>query len=224
MSIFDRIRRITQANIERLLDKAEPPEKELESRVRELEETIFQGRESAAAYGASFKRLENQMMQLEQKQAELKVQAENSLRINDEAGARAALTEKVKISERISQLRGGVEQGRSTYLMLKDNIIALQEQLKAAKLKLDELKARKSVAMAQSDFEKQFGRVSMAAQSNGGFSRFEDDVIAKEAEAEIRRDMNDDAMSQAQLTRKSRQLQVDAELQMLKDGLENNNR
>ncbi len=220
MSIFDRIRRITQANIDRLLDKVEPPEKELESRIKELEETILQGRESAAAYGASFKRLESQMLELEQKQAELKVQAENAVRINDEAGARAALTEKVKVAERISQLKGGVEQGRNTYITLKDNIIALQEQLKAARLKFGELKARKHIAAAQNDFDRQFGRIAGASDSPVSFDRFEDDVFESEAEVEIRRDINGQAMSEAQLARKSRQLQVEAELQSLKDSLQ----
>lgn len=220
MSIFDRIRRITQANIDRLLDKVEPPEKELESRIKELEETILQGRESAAAYGASFKRLESQMIGLEQKQAELKIQAQNSLKVNDDAGARAALTEKVKVTERINQLRGGVEQGRNTYLNLKENILALQEQLKAAKVKFEELKARKAVASAQNDFDRKFGKVVGASGDSVSFDRFEDDVLVSEAEVEIRGDINGQAMSDAQLARKSRQLQVEAELQSLKDDLQ----
>ena len=64
MSIFDRMRRITKANINWLLDKVEPPEKELESKIKELEETVQEGRESAASYGATFKRLQRELEQL----------------------------------------------------------------------------------------------------------------------------------------------------------------
>jgi phage shock protein A len=60
MSIFDRIRRIAGANINWLLDKVEVPEQELESKIKELQETIQEGRESAAAYGATFRRLEQE--------------------------------------------------------------------------------------------------------------------------------------------------------------------
>ncbi len=57
MSIFDRMRRITKANINWLLDKVEPPEKERGWKMKELEQTVLEGRESAASYGATFKRL-----------------------------------------------------------------------------------------------------------------------------------------------------------------------
>ncbi len=40
MSIFDRIRRITKANVNWLLDQAEPAEQELESKIKELEDTL----------------------------------------------------------------------------------------------------------------------------------------------------------------------------------------
>ena len=49
MSILDRMRRITKANINWLLDKVEPAEQELESKIKELEETVQEGRESAAS-------------------------------------------------------------------------------------------------------------------------------------------------------------------------------
>ncbi|MHC4119309.1 MAG: PspA/IM30 family protein [Planctomycetota bacterium] len=49
MSIFDRMRRITKANLNWLLDKVEPAEQELESKIKELAETVQEGRESAAS-------------------------------------------------------------------------------------------------------------------------------------------------------------------------------
>ena len=38
MSIFERIQRIAKANVNWLLDKAEPAEQELESKITEIEE------------------------------------------------------------------------------------------------------------------------------------------------------------------------------------------
>src|SRR5210317_1042728 len=96
MSIFDRIQRIAKANINWLLDKAEPAEQELESKIKEIEEAILEGRESAATYGATFRRMETEMQQLEQQQADLVANAQNALKTGNEEAARKALADKVK--------------------------------------------------------------------------------------------------------------------------------
>ena len=114
MSIFDRIQRVTKANINWLLDKIEPAEQELESRIKEIEETIIEGRESAATYGATFRRLEHELGQLQSRQADLTAKAETAIKAGKEPVARNALAEKVKLAERISQMSPGIEQGRKT--------------------------------------------------------------------------------------------------------------
>lgn len=218
MSILDRIRRIAEANINWLLDKAEVPEKELESKIKELGEAIQEGRESAASYGATFRRLENEYESLRQREKELSQRAAQALKAGDEATARQALTEKVSLSERAAQIAPGIEKGRKTFEMLRDNLIRLQEQLKAAKLKLADLKARKRTAEAQKAFDLHLGQ-TMGLGGGVAFDRLEDEVLQTEAEAEIRQEMQGDALSDVELAQRSRELQVDAELQALKDEL-----
>ncbi len=220
MSIFDRMRRITKANINWLLDKVEPPEQELESKIKELEETVLEGRESAASYGATFKRMQRELEQLKAQQADLKAEAERVLKAGDEGTARKALTEKVKLAERISQIRPGVEHGSKTYDILRDNIVKLQEQLKAAKLKLQDLRARKRVAEAQNAFEQQLGKTVAVGDEGVAFDRLEDEVLQTEAEVEIRQEIHSDALTDIQLAERSRDLQVEAELEAMKDFLE----
>jgi phage shock protein A len=220
MSILDRMRRITKANINWFLDKVEPAEQELESKIKELEETVQEGRESAASYGATFKRLQRELEQLERQQGDLKAKAETALKAGDEAAARKALTEKVKLSERISQIQPGVEHGSKTYNILRDNIVKLQEQLKAAKVKLQDLRARKRVAEAQNAFEQQLGKTVAVGGDAMAFDRLEDEVLEAEAEVEIRQEIHSDAMTDVQLAERSRDLQVEAELQAMKDLLE----
>ncbi len=219
MSIFDRIRRIVKANMNLLLDKVEVAEQELDSRIKELEETIHEGRESAASYGATFKRLEHEAQQLGQKQQDLASEAEKALSAGDEAMARKVLSEKIKLSERIAQIVPGIEQGRRTFEMLRDNIIKLQEQLKAAKLKLQDLRSRKRVADAQQAFEEHLGK-TMSVSGNGmAFDRLEDEVLQTEAEIEIRQEIRGDTLSDMELAENSRKLQVEAELEAMKDRL-----
>lgn len=220
MSILDRMRRITKANINWLLDKVEPAEQELESKIKELEETVQEGRESAASYGATFKRMQRELDQLKGRQSDLKAEAERALKAGDEGTARKALTEKVKLSERISQIQPGVEHGSRTYEMLRDNIVKLQEQLKAAKLKLQDLRARQRVAEAQNAFEQHLDKTVAVGGGGVVFDRLEDEVMQTEAEVEIRQEIHSDALTDRQLAERSRDLQVEAELEAMKDLLE----
>jgi phage shock protein A len=221
MSIFDRIQRIAKANINWFLDKAEPAEQELESKVKELEETIFEGRESAATYGATFKRLEHEMENLRANETELTNKAEIAIKAGDDDAARKAITEKVRLSERIAQLKPGVEKGKKTYEMLRSNIIKLQEQLKMAKLKLADLRARQDVADAQRAFDKHLNTATSLSPDGVSFDRLEDEVMQKEAEVEINQEMRGDSLTDIELAQRSRQLQVEAELQAIKEKLAN---
>jgi phage shock protein A len=220
MSILDRMRRITKANINWLLDKVEPAEQELESKIKELEETVQEGRESAASYGATFKRLQRELEQFKRQQSDLKAEAERALKVGDEDTARKVLTEKIKLSERISQIQPGVEHGSKTYDLLRDNIVKLQEQLKAAKVKLQDLRARKRVAEAQNAFEQHLGKTVAVGGEGMAFDRLEDEVLQTEAELEIRQEIHSDALTDIQLAERSRDLQVEAELQAMKDIME----
>ena len=220
MSILDRIQRIAKANINWLLDKVELPEQELESKIKELEETLQEGRESAASYGATFRRLERELEDLRSQQQNLTKDAEQALKAKDENVARKLLTEKVKLSERIAQIMPGVEQGRKTFEMLKDNMIKLQDQLKAAKVKLGDLKARKRAAEAQKAFDQQLSKTTALGSDGVAFERLEDEVLQTEAEVEIRQEIQSGAMSDMELAARSRDLQVEAELQAMKERLE----
>ena len=220
MSIFERIQRIAKANINWLLDKAEPAEQELAAKMKEIGEAILEGRESAATYGATFRRLETQMQQLTEQQADLTKQAENALKAGDETAARKALGEKVKLAERIAQMKPGLDRGKQTYQMLRDNLVKLQEQLKAAKLKFEDLKARKRTAEAQKAFDKHFNQAVGMDPDGASFDRLEDDVLQSEAEVEINQELRGDSLTDIELAQKAREMQVEAELQELKDKLE----
>lgn len=220
MSIFDRIRRITKSNVNWLLDMAEPAEQELEARIRELEETLMEGRESAAAYGATCRRLANELSQLKTREAECLQRAEAAMKAGDEKTARAVLQQKVQLSERIAQMTPGAEKAQHTFEKLRDNLVVLQQQLKDAKLKLQDLRTRLKIADAQKQFDAHLQK-SVSTHPDGlAFERLEDQVAQREAEVEIRAELQAGAMSDYELDRQSRDLQVEAELQALKDKLD----
>jgi len=220
MSIFDRVRRIAKANVNWLLDVVEPAQNELDNKIKELEETILEGRESAASYGATFRRLENELEALKNQLLGLTQKAQTALKAGNEAAARAALTEKVKLAERIAQMQPGVEKGRKSYEMLRANIIKLQEQLKTAKLKHQDLVARKRAADAQKDFDEKFDKATSLSPDGVSFDRLEEDVLQSEAQVEINQEIRGDSLSELEMAEHSRQMQVDSELEALRAELE----
>jgi phage shock protein A len=222
MSILDRIRRITKANINWLLDKAEPAEQELEEKIKELEETLLEGRESAASYGATFKRLERELDGLKQQQQECSKKAETALKVGDEDTARAELQIRVELSERIAQISPGVEKGKKTFEMLRENLTKLQQQLKDAKLKLQDLRTRKRVADAQKAFDEHLQKATSMSPEGVAFDRLEEQVEQTETEVEIRGQMQAGTLTDYELAQKSRELQVEAELSEMKERLEKN--
>lgn len=218
MAIFERINRIIKSNVNWLLDLVEPAEKELESKIKELEEVIQEGRESAAMYGSAYKRIAGELVELENRMDMLVSDATTALAGGDEAHARKLLEEKVRVDQKIAQLAPSVDKGRKSYELLNDNIHKLQDQLKQANLKLRNLRARNDIAQAQNEFEKKLGHSGV---SDFGFERLEDEVLTKEAEVEVRGQMRGDSLSDRDLQERSRELQVEAELQELRAKLEN---
>jgi len=216
MSIFERVQRIAKANINWLLDKAEPPEQELESKIKELAEAIGEGRECAASYGATFRRMQREHEQFAAQRDEWQQRAEQAIAGGDEAVARQALAEKVRLGERIARLEPGIEQGRRTYEQLRDNLLKLQDQLKAAKLKLEELRSRHRAAEAHKAFGKHLDKAASVSGEGVAFDRLSEQVDQAEAEVEILEEIRGDAMGELDLEQRARDLQIEAELRAIK--------
>ena len=216
MSIFDRIRRITKANVHRLLDQAEPPEQELQEQIEELTGTIQEGKAAAATYGATFRRMEKEADQFTRQQADLLAGAEAAVRTGDEASARKLLTEKVHVAERLGRLRPGLDEGRKTYDSLRASLARLQDNLRDARLKLAELRSRQRCAEARKVFHQQADAVGGLADGTGMFDRLEDQVLQTEAEADVAADIDSAGVD---LEQRSRELQIEAELAAMKDRL-----
>jgi phage shock protein A len=220
MSIIDRIRRIAQANIQNLLDKADTPEMALQEKIEELENTIGEAKEALVGYAVSRKRLEMERDHSRRAVTEWMHKAEMELKSCRESAARNALALRIRSRERADRLDGMIEQSLRTYEELKENLVILNDHLRAARLSLSELQMRKKAAEAQKAFGGKLDKALTLSGGNMNFSTFEDEVLKAEMEVEINREIRSDmAAIEREIEQKTVESIVDSELEILKKRL-----
>jgi phage shock protein A len=220
MSIIDRIRRIAQANIHSLLDKVDTPEMAIQDKIGELEKAISEAKEALAAFGVSQKRLEMEQANSERAVTEWTQKAESELKGGKEAAARNALVYRIRSKERADRLGGMLDQSRKTYAELKENLVVLTDQLKAAKISLSELQSRKKAAEAQKAFGGKLDKAMAVSGRDLNFSPYEEEVLQAEMEVEIEREVRGEmATIEKEIEQREVDSIVDAELEELKKKL-----
>lgn len=217
MSILERIKRLSKANINDALDRLESPEKNLKQRIRELEEAIKEARNAAASFAVSFKKSEKEQEQLKRLKAEWERKAEQTVKLGDEPAARQALEAKLKIDERLREIEPTIQRSSETYRQLRGNIEKLNNQLSDSKMRMAELVSRQQAAVAQKSFSASLGKSSSLAAEGDEFRKMEEHVLHREAEAEIEQDIRGDLSEiEDSIAKQSQKLQVDSELEALK--------
>jgi len=220
MSIIDRIRRIAQANIHSLLDKADTPEMVIQDKIGELEKTMSEAKEALAAFAVSQKRLEMEQANSERAVAEWNKKAELEIKGGKEAAARNALVYRIRSKERADRLGGMLDQSRKTYEELKENLVVLSDKLRAAKISLSELRSRKKAAEAQKAFGGTLDKAAAVSGRDLNFSPFEEEVLQAEMEVEIDREVRGGMASiEREIEQQEVDSKVDAELEALKNKL-----
>ena len=164
--------------------------------------------------------MEKEQEQRKRLKAEWEQKAESSLKLGDEGMAKNALSEKIRIEERIKNYEPSIKRSAEIYKQLRDSLAPLHDQLAEAKMKLSELGSRKQAAMAQKTFGDNSGKAPSLTVDGEHFEKMEEQVLQAESEVEIERELRGDtAGTETSLEKKTQQLQVDAELAKLKKRL-----
>ncbi|MFP4354955.1 MAG: PspA/IM30 family protein [Phycisphaerae bacterium] len=218
-SILGHINRVLKSNVRWLIDKAGGPVVECEHRIGQIEQAIEAGRAAASNYAATYHRLERKSQQYRQSQDRLLAEAREALCEGQEDRARKLVVRKVELEERIASLQPGIHRGQEAYERLCRSLGDLQNQLIQAQTRLAELKDRKTAAEAEIEFDR-----ALVGKSSGGLGEalepLEEQVESAESEAEVRRDMRDEEGLDRALRLQSREMQVEAELESLRDRLD----
>ena len=149
MSIFSRLSDIINANINSLLEKAEEPEKIIRLMIQEMEDTLVEIRSAAAKCIADKKEHIRHTAYLEREQQEWARRAELAVRSDREDLARAALTEKQAVSDKMELMQGEMESLDTQLNKLNEDITKLQSKLSDAKKRQRSIAIRHKTATSQ---------------------------------------------------------------------------
>lgn len=149
MGIFSRFSDIINANINAVLEKAEDPEKIIRLMIQEMEDTLVEIRSAAAKCIADRKELERHIDHLEHEQEEWARRAELAVRRDREDLARAALTEKQAIADRVEHMKGELESLDGQLEKFNADITQLQGKLNDAKTRQRSIVIRHKTASSQ---------------------------------------------------------------------------
>jgi phage shock protein A len=188
MSIFKRLRDISLAAVNDVIDRAEDPVKMLNQYLRDMEDDIADAEISVAkqiAIEKKFKHQYEESQEMVEKRAE---QAIKALDAGNEDLARRALQDKKEHKAKADELL-------TTHENAKANADQLRKQLSEMKDEFDKMKNKKDLLIARAESAKAQKSINQAMSGFGkdtgakGFDRMNDKVMQMEAEAEASNDL-----------------------------------
>lgn len=183
MGIFKRLRDMTMASINDLLDKAEDPVKMLNQFLRDMEEDILEAEAAVAKQIAIEKKFKQQYEEAEELVTRREEQAVKALEQGNEDLARRALQDKKEHQARYDELK-------TLYTTAKANADQLRSQLAEMKDEFGKMKNKKDLLVARAETAKAQKSINQAMTGFGvdnaakGFDRMTEKVMQMEAEAQ----------------------------------------
>lgn len=182
MGVFKRLRDLTMASINDLLDKAEDPVKMLNQFLRDMEEDIQEAESGVAKQIAIEMKFKQQFEEAEDMVQKRTEQAMKALEQGNEDLARRALEDKKTHQARYDELK-------IQYTTAKTNADQLRSQLTEMKDEYNKLKNKKDLLIARAEAAKAQKQINQAMSGFGsdnaakGFDRMSEKVLQMEAEA-----------------------------------------
>jgi phage shock protein A len=215
MALFKRVRDITAANVNDLLDRAEDPVKMINQFVRDMETDINEAEVSVAKQIAMEKRFEEQKNEATALVAKRQEQAEKALEIGNEELARKALQDKKDQQAKLDLYTSEYEKAKELADELRKKLDDMKDQFNKMKAKREMLIARADAAKVQTQINHAMGNFTTDSASRG-FSRMEEKVSQMEAQAEASGELSGSSKSLDDDFKQLGDSEVDDELAALK--------
>lgn len=219
MSVFKRLFRIGQANVNSALDKMEDPVKMIDQILRELDADVAKVTAAVTTQIAVEKRFERELKEAEELVAKRDQQARQALAAGDEGLAREALADKKRQTEKRDSLQ-------ASHAQAKANSDKLRKQLQEMKDKVQEMKTQRGTLIAQAEAAKAQQRINQTMSGIGTedlgatFTKMEEKIKQMRDQADAAHELANEGKALddrlAELQKGSKDLEIDDELEALK--------
>lgn len=214
MNILIRFRDIMSSNIHALLDKAEDPEKMINSYMRNLQSDLGKVKSEAATMMAEEQRANRALNECAAEMNKLKMYAIKALESNNEVDARKFLEKKATLAAEEVRLKAAYEVGASNTSKMREMHDKLISDMGAMESRLDMLKGELSVAKTQETMN--------IMKSSTELDTMEDKVNLAMDTANAVAELNstfDDVFINRTTTYMNEDTNIDNELQVLKESI-----
>ncbi|GGH34935.1 PspA/IM30 family protein [Paenibacillus segetis] len=222
MGVFKRIKDITKASVNDLLDKVEEPIVMLNQYLRDMEVEIRDAEVTVAKQMANERRMKQRLDEAVRISIQRESQAEVALKNGQEELARKLLEEKIHYDQKQVEYHDLHTQSEAQATELKQQLHEMKDEFYKLRNKRNELVNRAQMAKAR----KQMSQVSSlhsieSGNASLGFHRMEEKIMQMEAEAEVSGIAYRGASTGAYISPADaeKQLKVDAQLDALKSKL-----
>lgn len=220
MKWIDSFTFVMRSSITSLREKVEDPERMLHQLICDMEDELAAVRASVAETLADEIQLAKQVEQAREQADEWATRAETAMKRGDEAAARSAIEQKLKLEERVEVLQDSYETQQSHTAKLQSAYRDLEDKIRQARHKRTILVARLSRAESASKINSALDR-AQGTSAFAEFSRLEKRVERAEAMSDAYdrlegRDPDAEALA-AKFAADERRDQLEAEFAALKE-------
>lgn len=216
MALFKRLRDLTMASINDLLDKAEDPVKMLNQFLRDMEADIQEAESGVAKQIAVEMRFKQQFEEVEVLVQRRTEQAMKALEQGNEDLARRALEDKKNHQTRYDELKNHYSTAKGNADLLRGQLSEMKDEYNKLSNKKDLLVARAEAAKAQKHINQAMSGFGSKSASSG-FDRMSEKVLQMEAEAKANASLRENNKTlEDELSSLGASKEVEEELEALK--------